>query len=189
MTDAVLHAFLTTARQEVRNIREQSEIVRLVADPMSGEPPARYHGLFTDIEHFERSATGIYQTSSSAIPFTIEIPYDYCRSVDASLIFRIVRIRDRVVHPNVSASGVLCLGGRFRPGTRMRPLIEQVYRILSGQVVATESPLDAEASRFYLRHPERVRTLTALPLWRQPVAARVHVETLKAQNSSEGTCS
>ena len=52
MTDPVLRAFLAGVQRDAEEIAMRSDILRLVPDPMTGNPPCRYHGLLTDVEHF-----------------------------------------------------------------------------------------------------------------------------------------
>ena len=68
--------------------------------------------------------------------------------------------------------GIVCLGPFFRPGTSIRPLVEQIYRIVSGRDFATGHAFDGEACEYYLSHLDQVRALRAAPLWRRPLATR-----------------
>jgi hypothetical protein len=102
------------------------------------------------------------------------------------LQFRVVRTSRRLVHPNV-AGGVVCLGGRFRPGTRLRSVVEQFYLIATSRVAAMGHPFDLEAAEFYLAHQGEIRGFRSEPLWRRPVAASVRVEARADPHSQSST--
>ena len=70
------------------------------------------------------------------------------------------------------------LGGRFRPGTRLRSVVEQFYAIATSRVAATHHPMDPQAAEFYLAHQDEIRDFRNEPLWRKRLAARVRVETV-----------
>ena len=176
MYDDVIEAFRRRVAQDVLRLRDESTSLRLVADPMSGDPPSRFHGLLMGVEHFERAADGGIRASGSAVPFSFDFPADYCSCSDGSLQLRVARVRGPMLHPNVGPAGVVCFGPRFRPGTRLRPLLEHFHRICSGRVFASENAFDPIAADFFRRNPERVHSLRALPLWRAPVAGSVRVE-------------
>lgn len=176
MSNAVIRAFRTRVLEDARSIRDESSILRMVADPMSGDPPRRHHGLLTGVEHFERTPEGAFRATAEPIPFTLDFPEDYCSCPDGSLQLRVAWIHSPLVHPNRGPQGIVCLGGRFKPGTRLRPLLEHLYRICSGRVFASDSPMDARAAEFFRSHPEQVRALRAEPLWQAPIAASVRVE-------------
>ena len=179
MRDAVYESFLLGAREDAERIGAESDAVRLVAAPRSGSPPAVYHGLLSGAAHFVRDAAGI-RVSADPIPFTLQFPGDYLRSADPDLQFRVVFVHAPLVHPNCRG-GLVCLGPGFRPGTRLRALVEQAYGILASRVFAPDHALDPEARDFFLHHIEEVRRLRASPLWRRPLAARVRVEPIPAE--------
>ena len=177
MQDEVIRAFRGRVAEDASRIRDESSIVRLVADPMSGDPPSRYVGLLTGIEYFERGEGGAIRVSGLPLPFTLDFTDDYCSCTDGSLQLRVARVHSLMAHPNQGPGGAICLGPRFSPGTRLRPLLEHLYRICSARVYASDSPWDPHAADFFRRHPDRVRALRAEPLWQRPVAASVRVET------------
>ncbi len=88
MEDGVIRAFRRRVAEDAPHIREESAVVRVVRDPMSGDPPSRYHGIFTGIEHFESRSGGRIVVSRSALPFSLDFPNDYCCSVDGTLSLR-----------------------------------------------------------------------------------------------------
>jgi hypothetical protein len=116
------------------------------------------------------------------VGFTIHFPPDYCRSTDPNLQFRVVRIHCPLLHPNVKG-GVVCLGPHFRPGTRVRPLVQQIYGIISGRIFATDHAFDAEACKYYLLHLGQVRTLRTRPLWRRSVVGHARVVSAAAHST------
>lgn len=178
MTDPeVLRGWLEEAGQDAARVNADSDSLRLVADACSGDPPHGYHGLLKNVEHFEHDGSGAFRRVRGAIAFTIEFPTDYLRSTDPGLQFRVVRVDRAFAHPNVKA-GICCLGPRFHAGTRLRSLVEQVYRILTSRTFATDHAADVDAREYYLKHIDEVRRLEAPPLWRRPVARRVRVEEL-----------
>ena len=174
--DPVLEGFRETAAAAVAEIQAATDRLRLVADPLSGTPPCIFHLLFEPLTHFERTPAGGAQTLTGPIAASIRIPDDYLRCGDGSLQFRVAAIEPRILHPNCKA-GVVCLGPRFAPGTKLRPLVEQLYDILSSRVFATDHGFDPEACRVYLANLERVKAIrsAAPPLWRRPLAASVRV--------------
>ena len=184
MHDDVIRAFRRRVSLDAPRIRDESTIVRVVAGPMSGDPPSRYHGLLSGVEHFERGPNGTLCASGSPLPFSLEFPDDYCSCVDGSLQLRVARVHAPIAHPNLGPGGIVCLGPRFRPATRLRPLIEHLYRICSGRVFASDSPFDPNAAEFFRRHSDRVRALRAEPLWHRPVAGSVRVETAHAERGA-----
>lgn len=183
MRDPVQLRFLAETLGVAHAISRESHILRLVADPLSGDPPSRYHALLREVEHFERRPDGRPRLSNEPIAFTLHFPDSYLRSGDPKLQYQVLRVGSRVFHPNVRV-GLVCLGHGFRPGTRLRPLVEQAYAVLSSRVYATQDALDGEARDYYRRHVEEVRRLRASPLWRHPVAGRVRVSD-RAQPAAE----
>lgn len=175
MSDPILATFLNRVRDDAARL-PASRVLRLAADPGSGDPPHRYQALFSGLEHFERDETGAVVVSRQPLLFEILFPADYLRSTDGTLQFRVARARSRFLHPNTGPGGVVCLGSEFRSGTRLRPLVHQLWGIASGRNFATESPMDPQARDFFLDHVDRVRALRSEPLWEQPIAAAMRVE-------------
>jgi len=170
--DAVYASFLCAAAEDALAINAASKVVELSADANSGTPPSRYAGVVRNVEHLVPRGDGTIVVSCDPLLFAIDFPADYCRSVDANLGFRVVRILSELTHPN-HRSATLCLGERFEPATRLRAIVYRLYLLISGRSFATESPLDAAAAAYYLAHPEQVARLQAAPLWRRESAARV----------------
>lgn len=172
MRDPRLTEFLQTTAEDAAWINENSDVVQLVADPLSGDPADRYHGLFWQIEHLERSGNREIRVTREAVPFSLYFPEDYLRSSDRLLLFRVVTVHKPVFHPNQSGSRVQ-MGQRFQPGTPLHSLLHQLYSIVSGLVFATEDAFDAAARRYFLEHREKVKHLNVLPLYRRSEAAHV----------------
>ncbi len=185
MSDPVYEAFLETVAEDVRAINADSDILTLVASPGARVPPDAYEGWLQDVEHLERGVDGTAQVSSLPVGVTIYMPQDYLRSTDPNLQFRVVRVHCPLLHPNIKG-GVVCLGPHFRPGTRVRPLVQQIYGIISARVFATNHAFDAEACKYYLHHLEQVGALRARPLWRRAVVghARAVGATAHSKESS-----
>jgi len=180
MHDDVMSAFLRrTIEVELPLALAASDVLHLAPDPLSGDPPRRLHGLFTDIERFTSGPGDTFRTIRRPLPFTLDYPDDYCACSDGTLQLRVARILAPIAHPNISPGGIVCLGSSFCPSTRLRPLLEHVHRICSGRIYASESPWDPQTADFYRAHPKRVRALRAAPLWRDPIAQRVLVENLE----------
>jgi hypothetical protein len=177
MRDFVYEAFLENAARDADRANAESDILRLVARPRSDGPPSLYVGELTDVEHFERAPARGIRDCSEPISFSIHFPPHYLRSGDPTLQFRVARAYTPLFHPNVSGR-LVCLGTDFACGTRLRPLLEQVYGIFSSQIFATDHAFDPDARDYYLDHGEEVRALRAPPLWRRPVASEVTVVTL-----------
>jgi hypothetical protein len=138
------------------------------ADP--AHPPHTYRGRLTDIEHLMCASDGTIAPSSEPIDFTLEFPADYCRSVNPTLQFRVAHLSTPLFHPNVRG-GIVCLGPHFKPSTRARAVVEQIYRIVSARVRAIDHGFDADACRYYLAHSEQVAGLRAAPLWRRRLSS------------------
>jgi len=173
--DAVYEAFLRTAATDAAACVAASDVLAL--EPRPAAVPDTYDGRLVDVPHLQRAAAGIVHVSADPVLFTLRFPLDYCRSTDLGLQFRVASLRTPLFHPNVRG-GMVCLGPYFRPGTRLRPLLEQIFGIVCGRVRATDHAFDAEAAVYYLAHPEQVRDLRSPSLWRRPVAAGRWVEVL-----------
>ncbi len=180
MTDPILEGILEEARDDFPRINADSDVVELHPEPGAGLLPRSYVGLFRGVEHFVRTDLHRYDRVARPIPFRIAMGEDYARSVDPNLQFRVVSTDADVVHPNIKG-GIVCLGAKFRPGTKLRSVVEQFYRIASGRVAATSHAFDGDAAEFFLSHLEAVRALHAEPLWKRPLAARAHVEKIAPQ--------
>jgi hypothetical protein len=137
------------------------------------------------VEHLERAADGTVRVSPDAVRFRLQFPDDYCRSVQPDLQFRVASVHTPLVHPNCRG-GILCLGPHFRPATRIRPLVEHVYRIITGKTIAPDHAFDADAARYYLAHLGQVQALRAQPLWSRPVARRARVTRAAARPGAGG---
>jgi len=185
MNDAVYEAFLDTAAEDAQAVDAASDILTLVASPLEGTPPCTYEGWLDDVEHLERGADGLPQVSAAKVGFTIHFPSDYCRSTDPNLQFRVARLHFPLFHPN-SKGGVVCLGPHFRPGTRVRPLVQQLYGIIAARVFATDHAFDADACTYYLRHLDQIAAFRARPLWRRPVVQRTRLERTRPVSSTLG---
>lgn len=178
-TAPVLEAFLTSAARDAERAASESDVLRIVADPSSGTPPSEYRALLLSVEHFERDRDGSVRLTAASVPFSISFPRDYLSSADPTLPYRVVRVHSPLVHPN-HRGGVLCLGGGFKPGTRLRSLFEVVHGIIQGRILAIDDALDREAADFFVKHIDEVRALRSPPLWRRGIAASVRVETIRA---------
>ena len=164
MSDPIYRSWLQRVAEDAAAL-PPSPVLRLTPDPASGAPPRRYRALLRDVEHFEPAEDGTVRLSLRPLLFEIDFPEDYCRAVDGTLTFRVVRVRTPFVHPNATAGGTLCLGSLFRPSTRLRPLLHQIFEIARGRVFATESALDPRARAFFLGNLAQVRALRAPALW------------------------
>ncbi|MEE8556334.1 MAG: hypothetical protein V3T14_00435 [Myxococcota bacterium] len=173
--DAIYRAFLQTASEDAETVNRRSDVVRLIGRPGSGNPPSGYLGVFTGIEHFERGPGGRIQVSTEPIPFGVTFPPNYCADPDPHLQFEVCRIGG-LFHPNVKGS-LVCLGAQFRPSTRLRQVVLQLYLIASAQVRAPDHAFSAEARRFYLDHAQEVEKLRAPELWSRPVASAIRLST------------
>jgi hypothetical protein len=177
MRDSVLQGFLESAEVEAARANAESDCMRLTRDPASGDPPRAYHGIFKNIPHYERAGDGLCRLVRRPIPWRIQFEDDFCRSLDENLQFRVVSTSREIFHPNIRG-GVVCLGPKFRPATRLRSVLEQWHGIASGRVAATDHPFDQEAADYFLAHRDEVRALECPPLWWRPVASRVRVEEM-----------
>ena len=174
-TDPVYAAFLAVVAVDAAAVCAASDILTLRAG--GGSPPHTYNGCLRDVEHLERGIDDRVMVSAAPVPFLLSFPPDYCRSADPKLQFRVVSTAAPLVHPNVRG-GMVCLGQHFRPGTRVKPLIEQIYRIVSGRTFATADAFDAPSRDYYLTHLDQVRSLRSAPLWRRPVTGGTWVERI-----------
>jgi hypothetical protein len=189
MSDTVYAAFLSdVASQAPRLLRESRALAQLAPIPRSGDPPAAYLGVLRGIEHLERAEGGTVCASSRPVPFVINFPADYLRSVDDTLQFRVARANAPLYHPNCRRDGTLCLGPGFLPGTALRPLLETIYGIVSSRVIATEHAFDKAARDYFVAHVDQIRDLRdkALPLWGRRLAASVRAESLDPSERRAG---
>lgn len=185
MSDPVYRAFLETVEEDSAKVVAESNILRLVPYRDGEGPPNTYRGVITDIEHLERLADGTVRHSLAPILFDVQFPPDYLRSLDEDLQFRISRVHVSLYHPNIR-SGLVCLGPRFRCGTRLKPLVEHLYGIFSARTRATDHAFNPEPRHYYLNHVDEIKALRAAPLWRRPVASRVDVKPAAPVGSREG---
>jgi hypothetical protein len=189
MSDPVFHAFLKEAAEDAAAINRKSAILRLVPDPRSSGAPSSYHGLLWKVEHLEQSPAGTVVVKDEPIPFTFFFPEDYLRGADPRLPLRVVMVHKPIFHPNLTGVHV-CLGKNFRPGTRLRGLVHQLYLILSSRTFATEDAFNPSAARYYLDHLAQIEKLRSAPLWRRPVASHASVGPGTAsRNHAEGETS
>lgn len=184
MPDPILDGILKAALEDALKINADSDVAELRPEPAAGPLPRVYLGSFRGVEHFERIGPERYERVNRRIPFRVTMGDDYARSVDPNLQFRVVSTAMEIVHPNVKG-GIVCLGPGFRPGTRLRSVVEQFYRIASGRVAATDHAFDADAARYFLSHSDEVRALRAEPLWRRPLAARARVEEIEPSTGGQ----
>ena len=180
MNDEIYVSRLESMFEEHHAINAESDVVRLTPVPSPQGPPRGYLATYRGVEHLvsagsSASGRGAIEVDDAPMQFGIDIPPDYLRSVDPTLQFRVVCALTPLFHPNVR-NGQFCLGGGFRPGTRLRRLVETIYAIASARVFATDDAFDPEARDHYLAHLDRVESLRAAPLWRRAPAARVRVE-------------
>ena len=186
MKDAVFAGFLESALADSEPICRDSDCLRISPDDSTGNPPRRYHGVLKGAEHYVRKSDGTFAVVSSPIPFQIDFADDYLRSLDVNLQFRVVRTKPDLAHPNVR-NGVCCLGGRFRPATRLRSIVEQFYGIATSRVAAIGHPFDVEAAEFYLDHLDEIRGFVNEPLWRRALATHVRVERVETVSQAPST--
>ena len=171
MTDSVFNAFLESAAADAAALNRGSDVLALLPRSAGSPPPRLYDGILRDVEHLERVADGTVQVSASLVGFTIEFPPDYCRSTDVRLQYRVARVHAPLLHPNCKG-GILCLGSDFRPGTRLRGVMQEVYAIVCGRNFAAQDALDPWAAEYYLAHLDQVRALRSRPLLRRPIGKR-----------------
>ncbi len=183
MSDDVMQVFRHRMMStEVHAVRAESDILRLSPDSTSGSPPRALLGLFRGLQYLEPSPDGAVHAVLHPLPFSLQLPDDYCNCSDGSLQMRVARILAPIAHPNVGPGGIVCLGPRFRPATRLAPLLEHLHRICSSDVFASESPLNPAAAALYQRHVELIKKLNSKPLWKRPLADRVQIV------STQGGC-
>ncbi len=177
--DPIRAAFLESCRADAETICQNSDCVRISPDASSGNPPHTYQGVLRGAQHYVRDADGAIVVTDRPIHFQVHFGEDYLRSLDDNLQFRVVSTSRHLVHPNVSG-GVVCLGGRFRPGTRLRSVTEQFYAIVTSRVAATQHPFDLPAAEFYLDQIEVIRNFQNEPLWRRPLTTSTRVEEVSS---------
>ena len=182
MSDPIREGFLVSVEEDAALANRESDVLRLVGVPREAGSPDTWHGLLRGVEHLVRAGAGPVGVSHDPIPFTLTFPSDYLSSVDPTLQLRVASVHPhaRLFHSNVSRFGQVCLGAQFAPGTRLRPLVEQLYDVCSFRITATEDSFNADAAIWIVEHVEQVRALRAAPLWRRALASAVRVETLRA---------
>jgi hypothetical protein len=169
-----IEMFRRAAAEDAVEIQRSGDGLRLVAHPRVEGFPSRYHGLFFEVEHFVKAADGTVAVVDDPMPFSISFPDDYLRSGDPTLLFRVAQLHGPLFHPNFSPNTpILCLGIQFRPGTRLRSVVHQLYQIVRCENFATDSALNVEAAIYYATHLDAVRALKARPLWRHRLARNV----------------
>ena len=73
MSDDVMTAFLRrTHEEELPRVLAASDVLHLSPDFMSGDPPRRFYGLFTDVERFTPGPGHTFQTLRRPLPFVVE---------------------------------------------------------------------------------------------------------------------
>ena len=181
MNDPIREGFLLTVEEDAAAANEESDVLRLVGVPREDGSPDTWHGLLRGVEHLVRAGAGPVRVAHNPIPFTLGFPGDYLSSVDPKLQFRVARVhrQARLFHSNVNGAGHVCLGPQFAPGTRLRPLLEQLYDICCYQITATDHYFNEDAAVWILENVEKVRALRAAPLWRCALASAVRVESLR----------
>jgi hypothetical protein len=175
--DPILEGFLSSCPADADYICQNSDCIRISPDASSGVPPRTYQGILKGAQHYVRDPQGAIVVSDRPIHFSIGLADDYLKSLDDNLQFRVVSTSRHLVHPNV-CGGVVCLGGRFRPATRLRSVVEQFYAIATSRVAATGHPFDLPAAEFYLDHMDVIRGFQSEPLWRRPLSTRTRVEEI-----------
>lgn len=186
MSDPVIQAFRRrTLVDDLPRVQAEGVGLHLRPDPTSGDPPRHYHGLFTSVERFVPDAGGTFRIRGGPLPFSIDLPDDYCSCCDGTLQLRVARVGGLVAHPNIGPGGLVCLGPTFRPSTRLGSLLDHVYRICTARIYASHSPWDVRTADFYRRNADRVRTLRSAPLWKRAVASRVRVEPVEPRAGAE----
>lgn len=182
MSDDVMQVFRHRVMStELQEVRAESDILRLSPDSTTGSPPRALLGLFRGLQYLEPSPDGAVHEVERPLPFSLQLPDDYCNCNDGSLQMRVARILTPIAHPNVGPGGIVCLGPRFRPATRLAPLLEHLHRICSSNVFASESPLNPDAAALYRRHSELIRMLRSAPLWKRPVVDRVRIVSVEGE--------
>jgi hypothetical protein len=171
MNDPVREAFLRRTYAEAEAINAASDTVDLMPLRDGAEVPEAYEGRLRGVEHLVRTAQKTVMVTRDDLPFTIRFPSSYLRSTDPRLPFQVVTVGCALVHPNVRRH-LVCLGEHFRPGTSLKALVTQVYRMFSGRSFATAHAFDVEACLYYLAHLDQVSALEAPPLWRRPRVLR-----------------
>ena len=74
MSDLIYQGFLESARADTTRINRDSEIVQLVPDPVSGDPPRIYQGILLDVEHYERDPGRTFRVANTPVSFRVEFP-------------------------------------------------------------------------------------------------------------------
>lgn len=176
MGDDVVQVFRRSLMSdELAAVRKQSDVLRLAPDPTSGSPPRTLLGLFRGLQYLERRSDPGFHVVERPLPFSLHFPDDYCSCSDGSLQMRVARIHAPIVHPNVGPGGTVCLGPRFRPATKLAPLLEHLHRICSARVYASENSFDPNAAEIYRSHAQQIRALSSAPLWARPLVERVRI--------------
>ncbi|MBW2243712.1 MAG: hypothetical protein JRH01_17145 [Deltaproteobacteria bacterium] len=186
MSDDVMQVFRRRMMSvELQAVRSESDILRLSPDPTSGSPPRVLLGIFRELQYMEPRPDGAVHAVQRPLPFSLQLPDDYCNCTDGSLQMRVARILTPIAHPNVGPGGIVCLGPRFRPATRLAPLLEHLHRICSSNLFAAESPLNPYAAELYRRHAEAIKGLHSAPLWKRPVVDRVRIVSAEGERRGE----
>ena len=175
--DKILKRFLECNEAEAKELASKSQVLEIAALPPS--PSSTYVCEFR-VPHLERTPEGHVTLVDGPVLVKIHFPEDYLRSADPRLGMRVVRLLGprEFIHPNVR-EGVVCLGYRFAPGTRIVLLINEIWEIVSYQNfnVDENDALNPEACRLLRAHPDLLAELEPKPLVRRPGRVRVEVRS------------
>jgi ubiquitin-protein ligase len=149
--------------QDVRKLRELAEQVpkRLKIVSISGTPPNK---IEIDL-YFKTVPSRQYPKAVQDVTrVTVDLPSRYPMQ-DAPPI---ATIRTRILHPNVYASGQICLGVKWLPTLGLDFLVKRIIQIITfdPEILNEKSPANTDALSWYREarrsHPSVFPTDTAL---------------------------
>lgn len=171
--DQIFRRFLTSARADAEEINQKSGVARVALNPAS---PATFLCEF-QAPYLRRLPGGTVGIHPGPVLAAILFPEDYLRSSDAHLYTRVAAVLSpHLVHPNVLGP-VVCLGYRFRPGTRLGLIVHELYEIFtySNYSLVESNSLNPEACRLLRAHAHLLEQLHSPPWLRRKRSFTVRV--------------
>jgi hypothetical protein len=156
-----MSAFDERRVQDVQKLHQLAEVAptRLKIGRVSGTPPSRI-----DIElHFKTAPSRQYPSAVQDVTrVTIDLPSRYPLTAPTAAI------NTPILHPNVYASGQICLGLTWLPTLGLDFLVKRIIQIITFDptILNEQSPANRDALSWYReaqrRHPSAFPTDTAL---------------------------
>jgi ubiquitin-protein ligase len=143
--------------QKLRNLAEQSR-ARVKIARISGDPPTEI-----DIEiHLKTAPSRSYPSVVQEITrLTISLPSRY------PLVEPVVTVKTPILHPNVYATGRICLGMKWLPSFGLDLLVKRIGQIIifDPTILNEKSPANGEALAWYRDAQRQYRDAFPTDTW------------------------